>query len=321
MSSYKKAITGIIVLGLLIFTGFAVYKVNIKPLIASIYLYRGFTLERKDWDRSLGNYKKALEAQAYFNWDTTNIVAERLVLTLEKSRLNKWNTEQMLDLLGLLEEPLRSGGSSPNIRYLGSRDILGRIYTLKYLYRKNPEDLIKAEEVAREALAFNDENPIFLQLMAEVRMLQGKEDEAINFLKKRLAINNNFIKFYRSLGVLYLKVGDKQKGAIALKKSLELGCASGLCNLDFVLKLGRIYEDLGDWKGALEVYKEAEDFWGGRVLTAAGRTSLSHLYIALVNSYFKLGDKEKAQESAKKVLDIDPSLKYQIEEFLNVINQ
>ena len=126
-----------IILIIIIFTGFAVYKVNIKPLIASIYLYKGFTSERGDWGRSLENYKKALETQVYFNWDVTNIVAERMVLALEKSGLKKWDIEQMLDLLGILEEPLRSGDSGPNIRYLSSRDILARAYILECLYREN----------------------------------------------------------------------------------------------------------------------------------------------------------------------------------------
>lgn len=317
MSNHRKTITGIIILGLVIFTGFAIYKVNIKPLIASIYLYKGFTSEKKNWDRSLENYKKALETQAYFNWDATNIIAERLVLALEKSGLNKWDIEQMLSFLDLLEKPLQSGGSGPDIRWLGSRDILGRLHTLKCLYRKSPEELIKAEKVVQEALAFNNENPTFYQLLAEIRMIQGHPDEAINFLKKRLEINNNFIKFYESLGVLYLKVGDKQRGAAALKKSVDLKYALGKLDLDFILKLGRLYEDLNDYKMALEVYEKAES----KVVGGGKSALLSQLYIALINTYFKLGDKEKAYQAAEKVLDIDPSLKYQIEEFLNVINK
>jgi len=249
-----------------------------------------------------------------------------MVLALEKSGLKKWNVEQMLDLLSQLEEPLRSGGSGPNIRYLSSRDILARIHILKCLYRKSPEELIKAEEVVQEVLAFNNKNTTSYQLLAEIRMIQGHPDEAINFLKKRLEINNNLIKFHKSLGVLYLKVGDKQKGAAALKKSIELGYVLGGFDLSFILKVGRLYEEQGDYKMALDVYEKARDYWENleesredKVLSAKMSDLLSQLYIALANAYFKLGDKEKAYQAAEKVLDIDPTLKYQIEEFLRTI--
>lgn len=335
----KKIITGPAILIVIILVGFIGYQVNVKPLIPSIYSYRAYMLEGKDWDQSLKNYQKTLDSHSYLDWDMTNFVAERLLLALETKQIEKEDQDKILDFLVELEQPLIDGSRRPDTRYMFSRDFLIRIYNVVFSLRKDAQAPVLAEKIFKEVIDFNSQHPIFYQIFAQTKLLQKDYQEAINLLRERAKIRNNYVDFYKDVAKVCAKAGDKANQARAARKAVNLGYISGQYDLYYILTAGMLYEKRGDYETALQIYKKALEKYPDRYGSEQNLTPvevfqrafekysreggptnllfLPQLYISLANTYLELGDREKALQAAK-TLGTLPGYKSHVEEFLKL---
>lgn len=94
----------------------------------------------------------------------------------------------------------------------------------------------------------------------------GQAEEAIHCFQRSLghdrAVNNQegLLSTLDALTILYLKLGDREKAEAAARQGLSMAIQDGspLWQASFYMKLGQLYEELGNWQQAFKQFQLAQ---------------------------------------------------------------
>ena len=115
---------------------------------------------------------------------------------------------------------------------------------------------------------------------------KGNYSDALNHVKKAIAINNHFAQFYDLEGNIYLSIGDKENALTAFYTAI-----SYRSNFTTVLaQIGDIYFSQGKFTKAVQFFNKA----------LSSDNSAYSIYLNLADSYLQMGDDAQALFSLKE---------------------
>ena len=121
--------------------------------------------------------------------------------------------------------------------------------------KHNQGNLREAEEIYKKVLEKQPDNPNALHLLGLIMHQSGKNDEAINLIKKAISFNPSAM-YYGNLGMIYDFLGNEEKSAECFEKALEINPNYGNAHLAHY-NLGVFYKEKGEFEEALTHFDRA----------------------------------------------------------------
>jgi len=191
---------------LIILSSATFYFVNFKPALAGYDFVRGFFNERTDFGNSIAFYQRGSSRGAFYNRELRLLFASRLLTAMDRQfseDRKKEVLQKLVDLKALLKPEL----GKPEFRYLELYKIIAGIDDWLYLGTRNFTFLQEAEEVMRQAVAFNDQWFLHHYYLGRYAIYQGRyeEGEALFWKGYHLSRENtqDLSDMYRGIGVAY----------------------------------------------------------------------------------------------------------------------
>lgn len=240
------------------------YQLNFKPTVASRIIIQGTASGKKDFNKTLSEYKRGISQNTIFDKYLRRKVSEVLIHLLEKYKIPKSTEREIVKVLSDLKPLLEKDLKKLDTGYLGSHELLARVNERIYLLSKDPEVLKDMEKVIIKAISFNDQRSKFYQLLGKVKIFQGKYSEGEALFQKAYELTlkelRDEIDLYEHLGVAYFRAGNKQKAAENFKKVLDRKFYLGEHSLEtfvFAQKVARIYcRNLDDLETCRQIYEK-----------------------------------------------------------------
>lgn len=113
-------------------------------------------------------------------------------------------------------------------------------------------DVATALRLAEEALALQPNEPLFHSLRGDIRLKQGRYEDAVTNFDRALALDDSYFQYYLQRGLAYQKLGNPQLAQADLERSTQyLPTAPALNSLgQLALKQGDINEAKGYFSAA-----------------------------------------------------------------------
>ena len=168
-------------------------------------------------------------------------------------------------------------------------------------------ELSKAESICQQILKSDPNHPVALHLLGVVANQSGKNDIAVDFLKKALALRPDYVEAHNNLGNVLVDIGKLDDAVTSYQKVLEFepdlaGVHNNLGNAQ--QQLGRLDEALASFQKALSIEPDLAE---------------AHNNLGLVLQ--EIGKLEEALESYYKALNIRPNYAEAHYNIGNTLNQ
>jgi len=271
--SFFKSVYGAAVALLVLIFILCFYALNLIPLGINIKLAQAKRLESSDLLKSLEYHEQVNEQKSVFSADFKWASAERLRSILQSGGGVDFEEELMgaiLIVTSFFEKELED----PSPRYLRLHELLARLYEAAYVISSNEEFLEKMEQVAKNMINFNEDYPASYRILGEVEILRGEYEEGETLFQKALDINRfrfmHKLNYYKELGAVYLRVGERAKAAENFKEIIDLLISASkslrqanrrnlaLELIPYIRCAADIYwKELNDPQTAVEIYEKA----------------------------------------------------------------
>lgn len=207
---------------LLVFPTF--YFLNFKPALAGYDFVRGFFQENKDYGTSIAFYQKGSTRGTFYDRELRVLFASRSLTALEQNYAKdkqKEAMESLVQLKGILKPELQE----PEFRYLELYKIIAGIDEWIFVKTRNQAALQEAEEVMKQANAFNDQWFQHYYFLARYAIYEGRYEEGEALFRKGFQLSRglpeDLISFYRTVGVAYWRAGIVQNKSELREKAAE----------------------------------------------------------------------------------------------------
>lgn len=141
---------------------------------------------------------------------------------------------------------------------------------------------------------------------AQIYISMNEKDKAIETLKYAVGLNEKYPESVCYLSKIYIYFNEEAEGYKVMDKCLDMNGSDYLQPVDFLKSAINHYTEKKDQNRILILYKRWSDL----------EQSNAKLFVNLSLLYSRAGDKDKAEQAAKKAAEIDPSLKSAAEEFI-----
>jgi len=184
--------------------------------------------------------------------------------------------------------------------------IFSRIYTL--LVEVSPSEYYKdrAEYYLSRAIQLSPERLPAMYVSAQLKVFEGDYEGAAQILDRAIAINPNIAQTYWSYALIYSERPEDQDKMFAyIRKAVENRMTfTSIAYIENILPI--FQQEPVDYDSLEYLYTQAID---------VDRNN-PQWYASLAAVYKETGDKEKAIETVKKILEIDPVYEPQVLEFI-----
>jgi len=209
---------------------------------------------------------------------------EEMTATIAASMWDQYNNRDYEDALSIAEQLISVDSST-----ILDEQQIDALY-VKSLCLSRFEKYNEAQMILEDLIAKDNNNPRYYTALGRIEKYQEKYESAINYFNKAIKIKSRYISAYRELGECYLYLNDlsKTKSAImeakkiddsnlyiilleshVLQKEGHIEEALNLIQNEFILyknpaqvlfRQGRIHDEFGNIKDAIECYKKALDY-------------------------------------------------------------
>ncbi|MFA4998942.1 MAG: O-antigen ligase family protein [Candidatus Paceibacterota bacterium] len=289
---------------LIIATVSAFYFGNVKVAEASRLTVMG--IATKDLEKSISYFQEALATSPISIYEVPEQFSQKIVGSI-------YDTQQKKDVLlsgfSLAEEAMKKN-MAKNPMDFRVKLLLGRHYNSFFQVSADATKLELAEKVLQEAMNLSPKNQQVYWGLAQTYFFEGKSDEAIGLLKKAVDLEPRYIPSHWYLFMGY-KISEKYDLALEELKNIEKTGYDWKANLEDLKRVISVYESIGDNKSLAELYP----------LAIEKSPKDAQLFGAYATVQANLGQYQSARDLAAKALELDPSLKQKIEQFLNSLPQ
>jgi tetratricopeptide (TPR) repeat protein len=261
-------------------------------------------IRSQDSAQRLFFYKKALETSPLGKYQIRDFFGQNILEFAQSEKIKKIlpeNFKKEIDFV--IEELEKSIKESP--LDLRSYLKLGQLYNI-YTTLFDQKKVSQAERVLEKAREISPNNQQVYYTFAQTRFLEGKNEEALEFLKKAKDLEPGFlgsrlylIRAYRLMAKYDLALSelkelenlnfDWQQNPETLKEGIEI-----------LKKNGESFETLIPlYEKGIKLNPQDFYFWEG-----------------LINAYINTGQREKAKTAAENLLKIKPEFSPKIEQLL-----
>jgi tetratricopeptide (TPR) repeat protein len=154
--------------------------------------------------------------------------------------------------------------------------------------------LVRAEELARQALDLAPDRPRTFALLGSIHLLKGDHEQAIDYAQKAVALSPNGAEVRAILALILSYAGEPERSVFLLKKAMRL---SPYYPIWYVWSLGRAYRLLGRYGEAIAALENSLD---------ADPNSITPR-IELLHADVESGRLAQARAQGREILRIDPN--------------
>ena len=284
---------------LIIITLLTIYFGNIQSALASNYTVKGIV---SPLEKAIPLFQRAIGVSPMSTFETPEQFSRKMDdLTFEQEQ----NKELLKNGFELSSEEMKKSiaNSSRDFRlYL----ILGRHYTNFYYLTQDPEKLNLAEEYLNKAAELSPRNQQVYWSLSQVKLAQGKEEEAINFMQKAIDLEPQYARSHWYLAMTYRAVGNYELALEKIRDAEKYGY-NWKEKLEDVQKVIDVYQNLDDNEGLISLYS----------LAIGLDPQNAQFFIGLAVSLANTGQYDKARIAAEEAMRLDPDYTAKIQEFLN----
>lgn len=280
------------------------YSVNIKPGLASAQAINTMKEQQKGAENMLDNFKKSLSYGTFGRFEIRLQIFDVAGKIL--SNYNAYQDKASIDKL--VNFAIEEGEKTVKERPLDARYLLavGQLNINASL--NDPKRLNRAVEILEKAKKESPNKQIILFTLGEAKLRQGSIEEGLKLFQTAVDINDKAQESHLNLATVYLMLGELEQGQKIIE-SIEQ-------------KFGPLsspqYKRISDIMDQQKRYPQAA-FYIQKAIDV-DRVN-GQLYAALASIYLKMGEKEKAKETAIKAMGVDSSLQKEMEEFIQSIDK
>jgi O-antigen ligase/Flp pilus assembly protein TadD len=288
---FFKAIIILLVFGLF-------YFVNLRPGIASREGIKALQiLQTGNIAEASAQFRVAYKADTYGLPEIAARAYDTSMQILNSAQITKENKEQFVQVaIDGLNETLKL--EPTNARYMM---MLGNLY-LSAATQLDPKYLSDADYILSQAIVLSPTRQELLFSLGQLRMYEGKKEEALSFFKKAVELNDTVDISHWNYGIIAIALGEKKLG----EAEVQIARPNGLLNADDYQKLINAYGQTSDFTNIISIYQK----W----IAADPRNP--QIYASLASAYAQSGDKQKAKEAALMAAKIDSSFQAEAEQFI-----
>ena len=250
----------------------SLYFLNLQPLRANLLIVKGFIFTPETATQAFFFLQKAIEQKNLYQDDFKFAVAENLLSSYNQSWAEN-NRTQILGILSEIEPMLEKNLSVPDKLNRNYYLLLSGIKEKKYFLAKDRRYLNEIEKTLERAIAVFPSKPQFYRLLGQTYIMNNKFNEGEFYYEQWYNMTTHKFteykqaNFYKSLGGVYFKIGERKKAAEDFKKGLDVeyawarkgGDPAGdyLSSMMFADEVARFYfVELKDFAAAKKIYED-----------------------------------------------------------------
>jgi len=305
-SEKEKPIYSLIGAILIIVSVFSIYFGNIQAARASNLTLRGISLPLEE---AISDFQTAYKISSISKTEVPEQFSRTIINLAVQAGQNP--TQQQKEILNSgfksVEEYFQESIKKSPLDFRFYL-FLGEYYRNVYQLTQNKEFINLSEKVLRKSMELSQKNQQAYWSLGQTLIIQGKTDEAIDAFQKAV---NFEPRVAQSHWYLFLASKSGQKYELAfqeLKKADELGYGWKK-NLDNLKQAVDFYQKIKDTNSLMSVTEEG----------VKNFPQDTYLWSNLADAYAISGEKERAKETAQKLLELNPELKPQVEKFLKAL--
>jgi len=305
-----------------IFAGFLIglsvliilFKYNIGPLRTFIGTIKGqIAFAQGDIAGGVEIYKGALSRHTVLDRDSRDSLVRSMTSVLLNESVSQ---SQLEDVLAFVEKM-----AEENIKY-NPKDSLTQTELAQFFIsaaQASKDDnekffsyLNQAMEAANKAIDSSPGRIPLYYVKAQIYKMRGDSDNAIVTLEYAAGLNEKYYDSFCNLAKYYFMARNEEKGFSAMDKCIDLGGAELLTPVDYVISLINFYIDKqNDWPRVVKLYERLVKMQPDQAVN----------WVKLAASYERIGEYGKAIEAARKSVELDPTLKDEVEQFINALGK
>ncbi len=299
ISGKKNTIEPLLGAILIIVTIFTFYFGNIRPAIASNYIIQGIASKLEN---SITAFQQAIKTSPISIFEATEQFSRKITGVAFDSGQDK---NIVINGFETAAEELKKA-IEKNPQDFRFYLVLGKHYNDFYQFGRDAAKLEIADFYLKAAIEISPQNQQAYWSLAQTRLFQGREEEAVELMQKSVDLDPQFSNSHWYLALTYRALGKNELALEEVKKSEETGRDWRL-NMEDLKKVIGIYQALNDDQHVAELFSVAiqKDPKNG--------TFYAGLAVALAN----LGQFDKARQVADEAKKLNPEYTAQIDEFIN----
>lgn len=284
---------------------------NIKPLIANKYIIK--TVGASNTQEFTSSFQKSLDTWME-KYETREQAAQKMIKT--SNSLANLSPEDRGIFAKVYEEVESEMEKSMQENYLDFRHFLfaGELYLASYRTTGDAAKLERAAAILEKAIQLSPNNQQGYWQAADVKLAQGRKDEALSFLKKAVEINPQVALAHWYLFLGYKFAGQYEAALGELYKADQAGGFNWRDNKDNADKVIEVYRILGLDPSLIN--KNAEEMLKSMLKLVETDSENFNAWFNISVAYANLGQYDKAREAAQKVVELNPKITSVVEEFL-----
>jgi len=277
---------------LILVIGFAFCVGTVQAVKSSFYLNKAVNSRLEE---AIPFFDKALKFSPISEYETIKNFSLKVHLaSLDPAKDKNVVNDGFAKIIKIMEESVQK---NPSNFYLQIQ--LGTIYNDLFRFEKDEKSLALAESVFQKAIFLSTENQLGYWGLAETKALQGKQKEQFSLLREAIYLNPSLEQSYVKLFTTYRDLGQEDmahKIRLFYTSYPSIFSIDGSAFLEFQSYM-KLYPKVLQYR--LESRSKNIEDWGK---------------LAIIYEY--LGEKEKKEETIKKIREINPKAAIQIEKFL-----
>jgi O-antigen ligase/tetratricopeptide (TPR) repeat protein len=280
---------------------FLFYSLNIRPALAGNYGIAAIASQQQGLEAVDSNFRKSLAYGTFGRFEVRLQLFEvaKNIMNNYQSYSDKKPVDEFVRLA--LEEGEKTLKERPtDARYALTVGELNMAAT-----QLDPARLNRAEEVFELAYKLSPTKQIVLFGLGETKLRLGKTEEGLGYFKKAVELNDKPFDPHWNLAIMYFAIGDKVNGEKKLAEIEQRFGGEILVGKNY-LRLGQILRSIGDNNSAILYLQKG----------LAVEPNNADLYASLADIYAASGEKTKAKEMAEKAVQLNPSLKDAVDQFI-----
>jgi O-antigen ligase len=319
----EKSLSGLSKTGigvLFLFAALIGWQLNAKPLFAAYWTAESYraankpeslkALADKDkaqaaYDKVIDSYKKTFSYQVYGNPELRVEFSSFIVGHTENERVSFDSRLKAFQFA--MEQIMESKEMHPlNAQwYLFAAKITQSYAQLKYLRQQNNKDLLdETEKIIRQGINLSQKKVALYYILIQTLIMEEKYEEALKVSQFIIPMADRMPDSHWYFGITQLAMKDETSAKRTIDQAFDLGYA--FQNKEDASLAATLYGHFEDYSRLANIYQQ--------LIRLEPRNT--QWYASLATVYSKLGEKEKAKETARKILDIDPFADQQVEQFI-----
>ncbi|MBU0636983.1 O-antigen ligase family protein [Patescibacteria group bacterium] len=303
----NKELAVLFVAGLIFLSIIYQYNIRVwKMLNNTIDSQRAFA--QGDVESGLTIYQKALSYKTVLDRDSRSSLIN--FLSANPTALSKLKTDRAKEVLDFVikqaEENVKYN-QADSMAQLQLAQILN-VASVFYIDQKDKFNYFsdQALKAIDKSIASSPGRITIYPTKAQIYINRNEKDKTIEILKYAINLNKEYNKSYCDLSKILLYYKDNNEGFAMADKCLDYNGVDSFAFSSILDILLNHYLTIKDWQRAVVLYQKYSQL----------EPKNAQIFVSLARTYKELGDKDNATITARKAVEIDPSLKFGAEEFI-----